>query len=93
MKMHLHPKQVAADTLKRLEEARRKALAPPKFCKDCQWHSFKEIPKKDRFVFHHYCKYPPLLNPITGEPSNAATNRNNHTLCGPQALYFHPRAK
>lgn len=91
MRMHVHPKEVADATLKRLQDARQKELAPPKFCKDCHWHAFKEFPAKDRFIFKHYCKYPPLLDQITGEPSNAQKNRNSHTLCGPQAIYFAPK--
>lgn len=94
MRMHIKsrdPKMLAAEKLRELEAKRRKELAPPKFCKDCVWHAFREIPGKDKFIFKHYCKYPPLLNPITGDPSNAEKNRNTHTLCGPQAIYFTPR--
>lgn len=86
-----NPKIVAQEKLAELVEKRRKESGPPKFCKDCNWHAFKEFPTKDRFIFKHFCTYPPLLNQITGEPSNAEKNRNTHTLCGPQAIYFAQR--
>lgn len=94
MRMHIKhptPQAIAAAKLKELEEKRRKEMAPPKFCKDCHWHKFKEIPLKDRFIFKHFCTYPPLLDQITGEPSNAQKNRNSATLCGPSAIYHTQR--
>ncbi len=87
------PKAVADAKLRELEEKRRQEMAPPRFCKDCHWHKFQEIPLKDRFMFKHFCTYPPLLDQITGEPSNAQKNRNSMTLCGPQAMYFTPRQR
>ena len=96
MRLHIKPKSpkaLAQERLIALEEKRRQETAPPKFCKDCHWHAFKEIPTKDRFIFKHYCKYPPLLDQMTGDPSNAMKNRNTHTLCGPTAIYFLKKAK
>lgn len=92
MRKHIHRPNADA-TLERLKDHFKRSLEPPKFCKDCRWHGFKEIPKADRFVYEHFCSYPPLLDVITGRPSNPAKNRNDASKCGQDAKYFTARAK
>jgi hypothetical protein len=83
-----HYPLVAEEVLERLRDKMKQETAPPKFCKDCHWHSFERIEKKESVVYHHFCKFPPLLDMLTGQPSNAAKNRNDATRCGREAKHF-----
>lgn len=87
------PTKNSQQTLQRLAEQFRFDTAPPKFCVNCQWHTFKQVAKKDNFVYVHFCTYPPLLDVITGQPSNPAKNRNDATLCGKGAKHFAEKRK
>lgn len=93
MKMHVHPKANAEATLERLRTKMKQDNAPPKFCKDCHWHTFQRIERKDRYDYKHFCTFPPLLDRITGEPSSAAKNRSDATLCGKDAKHFAQRQR
>lgn len=90
MRRHVHRPTA---TLDRLQGDLIAKAQPPKFCKDCDWHDFEQVPQRDRFVYWHYCTFPPLLDVITGKPSNPAKNRNDATLCGREAKHFTPRKK
>lgn len=72
--------------LVQLQTAIRDQYAPPKFCKDCEWHTCRYNDNREKII--HGCTCPPLLNKITGEPSNPMANRNNAVSCGPDAKYF-----
>lgn len=90
MRKHIHRPNAEAK-LAQLQADFKKSVARPKFCKDCFWHSFRESMKPERIVYHHFCKFPPLLDVITGEPSNAAKNRNDANKCGQEARHFTAR--
>jgi hypothetical protein len=90
MKRHGNTKN-AQQTLERLAEQMKINTAPPKFCVNCQWHSFKSTPTKEDWKYLHFCNYPPLLDVITGKPSNPAKNRNDATMCGKAARHFAPK--
>lgn len=93
MKNRLSPQFAATKnaqaTLDRLAQNVKVEYAPPKFCKDCEWHTCRYNDTKEKVI--HGCRCPPLLNKITGEPSNPAANRNNAISCGPVARYFSPK--
>lgn len=91
MKTHHRPNATAA--VVRLQQKIVADSKPPKFCVNCDWHTFERIDKNDRTVFRHYCHFPPLLDVITGQPSNPAKNRNDATACGRQAQHFTPKEK
>lgn len=91
MKHHHRPAAVA--TITRLQEQAKATLQPPKFCKDCHWHDFEQVERRDRLVYRHYCKFPPLLDLITGQPGNPAKNRNDATACGKDASHFTAKQK
>lgn len=92
MRMHGKTKN-AQQTLDRLAEQLKASVAPPKFCVNCYWHSFEQVAKKDRFDYLHFCNYPPMLDVITGKPSNPIKNRNDATQCGKSAKHFAPKQK
>lgn len=91
MRKHIHRPNADA-ALSRLKAERAAEIAPPKFCKDCRWHDFDRKPTKDGYLYKHFCKFPPLLDVITGQPSDAMKNRNTETLCGRTAKHFSERA-
>lgn len=66
-------------------------VEPLKLCVNCAWHSceYDMTWAKTR----HACRHPLLLNLVTGERADPATNRNTATLCSREARYFTPRPK
>jgi hypothetical protein len=91
--MRRHFPMRAAETLERLRNKIVEETKPPKFCKDCDWHEFERIERKDRIEYRHYCTFPPMLDVITGQPSNPAKNRNDATLCGKDAKHWTPKSR